>query len=353
MKITEEVIALLQKLIAIESFSKTEERTADAILSFLENKNVPAKRLFNNVWAFNKYYNPKKPTVLLNSHHDTVKPNADYTRDPFEAKIENGRLYGLGSNDAGGALVALSACFLHFYDKKNLPFNLVYAATGEEEISGQHGVEIVLPELGEIYFGIVGEPTNMNIAIAEKGLLVLDCTVNGISGHAAREEGDNAIYKALKDIEWFRTFKFQNVSETLGPVKMTVSMVQAGMQHNVIPANCRFTVDIRTTDLYSNQDALDIISRHVSCDVRPRSLRLNSSAVPKEHPMVKAGILCGRTLFGSPTTSDQALMSFSTFKMGPGDSARSHSADEFIFLKEIEEGIAVYIELLNTFNTLL
>jgi acetylornithine deacetylase len=350
---TEEAIALLQKLITMESFSKTEEKTADTIFSFLQSKDIPANRFFNNVWVLNKYYDPKKPTVLLNSHHDTVKPNPDYTRDPFEAKIENGKLFGLGSNDAGGSLVSLLACFLHFYDKQDLAFNLVYAATAEEEISGKYGVEIVLPKLGEIYFGIVGEPTKMNIAVAEKGLLVVDCTVNGISGHAARDEGDNAIYKALKDIEWFKTFKFPNISETLGSVKMTVSMLQAGTQHNVVPATCQFTVDIRTTDLYSNQEVLDIISQHVSCKVQPRSVRLNSSFVSKEHPMVKAGILCGRSLFGSPTTSDQALMNFPTFKMGPGDSARSHAANEFIFLHEIEEGIDLYIQLLKTFNSLL
>jgi acetylornithine deacetylase len=351
--LTKEAITLLQKLITIESYSKTEERTADAIFSFMESKGVRVKRILNNVYAFNKHHDLKKPTILLNSHHDTVKPNPDYTRDPFEAVIEGGKLYGLGSNDAGGSLVSLLACFLHFYDHKDLAFNLVYAATAEEEISGKHGMEIVLPELGEIYFGIVGEPTKMNIAIAEKGLLVVDCTVSGISGHAAREEGDNAIYKALKDMEWFRTFKFPNLSETLGPVKMTVSMIHAGTQHNIVPATCQFTVDIRTTDRYSSQDVLDIISQNVSCSVQPRSLRLNPSSISKEHPMVKAGMLCGRTLFGSPTTSDQALMNFSRFKMGPGDSARSHTANEFIFLHEIEEGIDVYIQLLKTFSTLL
>jgi len=351
--LTEEAITLLKKLIKVESFSKTEEKTADIIFSFLQSKRISCNRFFNNVWALNKYYDGSKPTILLNSHHDTVRPSPDYTRDPFDAKIENGKLFGLGSNDAGGPLTSLLACFLHFYNKSDLKFNLIYAATAEEEISGKRGVEILLPKLGEIYFGIVGEPTKMDIAIAEKGLLVIDCMVSGIGGHVAREEGDNAIYKAIKDIEWFKTFKFPKISETLGPVKMTVSVIQAGTQHNIVPATCQFTVDIRTTDLYSNKDVLDIILKNVSCSVHPRSIRLNSSSVFKKHPMVKAGQLLGRTLYGSPTMSDQALMNFPSFKMGPGDSARSHTADEFIFLSEIEEGIDLYIQLLNAFNTLL
>jgi len=349
----EEAISLLQKLISIESFSRTENKTADAIASFFQSKNISTHRFLNNVWAFNKHFDATKPTILLNSHHDTVKPDVHYTRNPFDPAIEGGRLFGLGSNDAGGALVSLLACFLHFYDQPGLKFNLLYAATAEEEISGKNGVEALLPKLGEIYFGIVGEPTNMEIAVSEKGLLVIDCIVTGIAGHAARDEGDNAIYKALKDIEWFRTFKFPNVSGTLGPVKMTVSMIQAGTQHNVIPASCQFTVDIRTTDLYSNQEVLAIISRNISCAVQPRSLRLNSSSVPKEHPVVRAGLLSGRTLYGSPTTSDQALMNFPTFKMGPGDSARSHTANEFIFIQEIEDGIDLYIQLLNNLTSLL
>jgi acetylornithine deacetylase len=349
--LSEEAIALLQKLITIESFSTAEDKTAGEIFSFLQNKGITANRLINNVWAFNKYYDAANPTVLLNSHHDTVKPNANYTRNPFGGVIENGKLFGLGSNDAGGSLVSLLACFLYFYDKPDLNINLVYAATAEEEISGKNGIEVVLPRLGNLFFGIVGEPTKMNIAIAEKGLLVIDCVANGIAGHAARNEGKNAIYKALKDIEWFRTYTFPNESETLGPVKMTVTMIHAGTQHNVVPPTCSFTVDIRTTDLYSNQDVLDIISQHVSCNIQPRSVRLNSSFVSKEHPMVKAGVALGRMLYGSPTTSDQALMNFDTFKMGPGDSARSHSADEFIFIHEIEESIALYIQLLNTFNS--
>lgn len=349
----EEAITLLKKLITIESFSKAEDKTADAIEDFLQYRGITANRMLNNIWALNKHYDARKPTILLNSHHDTVKPNPNYTRNPFVPAVKNGKLFGLGSNDAGGALVSLLACFLYFYDDPGLKFNLLYTATAEEEISGKNGVEALLPELGKIYSGIVGEPTKMDIAIAEKGLLVIDCTVHGIAGHAAREEGDNAIYKALKDIDWFRTFKFPKVSEVLGPVKMTLSMIQAGTQHNIVPASCQFTVDVRTTDLYSNQDILEIISQHVSCSIQPRSTRLNSSSISTEHLLVKAGVLTGRALYGSPTTSDQALMNFPTFKMGPGDSARSHTADEFIFLREIEEGIDLYIRLLNTYNTLL
>jgi acetylornithine deacetylase len=350
--IKEDVILLLQKLITIESFSKTEDKTADAIEVFLKNKHVVTNRYLNNVWAKNYYFDSSKPTILLNSHHDTVKPNTKYTKNPFEPIIEDGKLYGLGSNDAGGPLVSLLACFLHFYNQTDLKFNLIFAATAEEEISGKNGVEILLPKLGDIYFGVVGEPTKMDIAIAEKGLLVIDCVAHGISGHAAREEGENAIYKAIKDIEWFRTFNFPETSETLGPVKMTVSMIQAGLQHNIVPDSCSFTVDIRTTDLYSNEAVLEIIKQHISSTINPRSIRLNSSSVDKNHPMLQAGKLLQKNLYGSPTTSDQALMSFSTFKMGPGDSARSHTADEFIYLNEIEEGIDLYIQLLTNYNLL-
>ncbi len=350
--IKEEVILLLQKLITIESFSKTENKTADAIEEFLKNKNVETNRYLNNVWSKNKYFDNSKPTILLNSHHDTVRPNSQYTKNPFEPIIQDGKLYGLGSNDAGGPLVSLLACFLYFYNQSDLKFNLIFAATAEEEISGKNGVEILLPKLGNIYFGIVGEPTKMDIAIAEKGLLVIDCVSYGISGHAAREEGENAIYKAIKDIEWFRTFNFPEMSETLGPVKMTVSMIQAGLQHNIVPDSCSFTVDIRTTDLYSNEAVLELITKNITSTINPRSIRLNSSSIDKNHPMLSAGKLLQRNLYGSPTTSDQALMSFSTFKMGPGDSARSHTADEFIYLHEIEEGIDLYIQLLTNYNLL-
>jgi acetylornithine deacetylase len=347
-----EAIELLQKLITIESFSKTEDKTADLLEDFFAKKNIETNRLLNNVWTKNKHFDVCKPTILLNSHHDTVKPNSQYTKNPFEPVIEDGKLYGLGSNDAGGPLVALLACFLWFYEKPDLKFNLIFAATAEEEISGKNGVEILLPELGEIYCGIVGEPTKMDIAIAEKGLLVIDCVSHGISGHAAREEGDNAIYKALKDISWFNTFQFPKVSVALGPIKMSVTMIQAGLQHNVVPATCQFTVDIRTTDEYSNQEALDVIQNHVNCTIQSRSVRLNSSSIELNHPLVIAGKLLNRELYGSPTTSDQALMRFDTIKMGPGDSARSHSADEYIYVNEIEEGIDIYIKLLSAVNLL-
>lgn len=347
---SEDAIALLKQLITIESFSKTENRTADVISSFFESRGMGTGRLMNNVWIKNKHYHVSKPTLLLNSHHDTVKPNAQYTRDPFQAKIQDGKLFGLGSNDAGGALVSLLACFLEFYNKADLNFNLIYAASAEEEISGKNGIELLLPHLGNLSFGIVGEPTQMQIAVAEKGLMVIECVAKGVSGHAAREEGENAIYKAMKDIEWFRTFQFPKVSSMLGPVKMTVSMIQAGLQHNIVPDACKFTVDIRTTDQYSNAEVLAIIKANTSCDILPRSVRLNPSLIEPVHPLVAAGIQIGRSLYGSPTTSDQALMNFPTIKMGPGDSARSHTADEFIFVKEIEEGIDLYIHLLNTLN---
>lgn len=339
-------VDLLKKLIATPSFSKEEDKTADIIQEFLEEKGVKTNRYLNNIWAANFYFDESKPTILLNSHHDTVKPNKGYTLDPFSPIENDGRLYGLGSNDAGGCLVSLIATFLHFYDKKELKYNLIIAATAEEEISGSNGVEILLPRLPEIDFGIVGEPTLMNMAVAEKGLLVLDCTSHGKAGHAAREEGDNAIYKALKDIEWFRTYKYDKVSDLLGPMKMSVTIINAGTQHNVVPHECKFTVDIRVNELYSFEEVLDIIRSNVECEVQPRSIRLRSTAIAVDHPLVNAGIELGRTYYGSPTTSDKALMKFPALKIGPGDSARSHTADEYIFVGEVSKGIATYVELL-------
>lgn len=341
-----EAIALLKALIATPSFSKEENKTADLIQNFFEKKEIPYHRKLNNVWAFNKHFDKQKPTVLLNSHHDTVKPNAGYTLNPFEAIVKDGKLFGLGSNDAGGALVSLLAAFIYFYEQKNLKYNIAYAATAEEEISGTNGVECILNELGKIDFGIVGEPTLMQLAIAEKGLMVLDCVAKGRSGHTAREEGDNAIYKAIKDIEWFKAYQFPKVSETLGPVKMSVTVINAGQQHNVVPEKCQFTVDVRLTDAYTNEEVLAVISKNISSEVNPRSTRLKPSSIPKDHPIVKAGIELGRTFYGSPTTSDQALMNFPTLKLGPGDSARSHTSDEFIFVDEIKEGIEIYIKML-------
>jgi len=345
-QLQKESLELLKQLIRIQSFSKEEDRTADAIEQFLQQRNIKTFRKLNNIWAYNKHFDGAKPTVLLNSHHDTVKPNSGYTRDPYDAAVEEGKLYGLGSNDAGGCLVSLIATFLYFYDREDLVYNVCLAATAEEEISGNNGLELVLPDLGELEFAIVGEPTQMNLAIAERGLLVLDCTSTGKAGHAAREEGDNAIYKALKDIEWFRNYKFSKVSEVFGPLKMTVTIINAGSQHNVVPANCTFTVDVRVTDAYTNEEVLKIIRTNVDCEVKPRSIRLKPSSIDKEHPLVQAGVTLGRTTYGSPTTSDQALLSIPSVKVGPGDSARSHMADEYVYVDEIAEGIELYTRML-------
>lgn len=340
-------IELLKGLISTPSFSRTENETAALLKQFFSDKHIPFYEKENNIWAFNLHYDAAKPTILLNSHHDTVKPNAGYTRDPFSPDIEDGKLYGLGSNDAGGALVSLIGAFCHFYSRVDMKYNLCLAATAEEEISGKNGIELIIPDLGPLEFAIVGEPTEMHLAIAEKGLMVLDCISSGVAGHAAREEGDNAIYKAIKDIEWFRTFRFPRESEMLGPVKMSVTMINAGSQHNVVPASCNFTVDVRLTDAYKMEEVLQIIKENVSCEVKPRSLRLKPSSIDKNHPIVKAGIEFGRNTYGSPTTSDQALLNIPSLKIGPGHSGRSHSADEFIFVDEIKEGISLYIKLLN------
>lgn len=337
---------LLRQLIQTPSFSREEDATATLIEHFLQQQGIQTHRHQHNVWAFNQHYNPAKPTLLLNSHHDTVKPNAGYTRDPFAATIEDGKLYGLGSNDAGGCLVSLIATFLHFYKRPDLKYNLVLAATAEEEVSGTGGIELILPQLGKLDAAIVGEPTEMQLAVAEKGLLVLDCIAEGKAGHAAREEGINAIYNSLPDMEWFRSYTFEKVSEHLGPVKMSVTMVQAGTQHNVVPDSCTFTVDVRLTDAYTMEEVLDTIRQHVRAQVKPRSTRLQPSSIPLEHPLVKAGLSMGRSAYGSPTTSDQALLPVPSLKMGPGYSGRSHMADEFIYLHEIERGIQIYIELL-------
>lgn len=345
-RLNNDAIQLLQRLIATPSFSREESDTADILESFLHERNIGVHRLENNVWARNLHFNPALPVVLLNSHHDTVKPNKGYTRDPFAAVISEGKLFGLGSNDAGGALVSLLAAFLYFFEKTDLPFNLIYAATAEEEISGKNGVELLLPQLGTVDCAIVGEPTRMQMAVAEKGLLVLDCTAHGKAGHAAREEGENALYKAMKDIDWLANYRFPRVSGLLGPVKISVTMIQAGSQHNVVPDECRFTVDVRVNECYTLEEVVETIRTQLQSDVLPRSLRIRSSSIPPEHPLVRSGLALGRTMYGSPTTSDKALMPFPALKMGPGDSARSHTADEFIYLKEIEEGIDLYIRLL-------
>ena len=344
----QEALTLLSDLISLPSFSREEDKTADRIQAFFIQKSIPIERQGNNVWVRNKYFNPALPTILLNSHHDTVKPNPGWTKNPFSPEMEAGKLFGLGSNDAGGCLVSLLATFLYFYPQENLSYNFILAATAEEEISGVNGLEAILPILGPLDFAIVGEPTNMQLAIAEKGLLVLDCVAHGKAGHAAREEGINAIYEALSDIDWFRSFHFPKVSEYLGPVKMTVTIISAGSQHNVVPDTCKFTVDVRVTDAYTHEEVLEIVQQHVKSEVTPRSMRLRSSKIDINSPIVQAGLSLGRQVYGSPTSSDQALLKIPSLKIGPGDSARSHTADEYIYLAELKEGIAIYIQLLSS-----
>lgn len=341
-----DALSLLKSLIATPSFSKEEDKTAEIIEAFLNSRDVQTQRKGNNIWAYNRHFDASKPTLLLNSHHDTVKANPGYTRDPFAADVEDGKLFGLGSNDAGGCLVSLIATFLYYYEQEGLSYNICLAATAEEEISGTNGLECILPDLGPLDFAIVGEPTQMNLAIAERGLMVLDCTVHGKAGHAAREEGENAIYKALKDIAWFQNYRFAKVSELFGPLKMSVTIINAGSQHNVVPALCTFTVDVRVTDAYTNEEVLKIIKTNVDCEVKPRSTRLKPSSIDKEHPIVLSGLSLGRTTYGSPTTSDQALLSIPSVKVGPGDSARSHMADEYVHVEEVYEGLRLYIEML-------
>ncbi len=342
-----EAIELLKELIATPSFSKEEDKTAGILCRYIGTKGIVHDRVGNNVFARNKYFDEKKPTILLNSHHDTVKPNPQYTKDPFSPSIEHGKVFGLGSNDAGGCLVSLIATFLYFYEKEGLKYNIIIAATAEEEISGTGGIEYTLPYLPMIDFAIVGEPTQMQMAIAERGLMVLDCINYGKAGHAARNEGDNAITKSLKNIEWFNSYQFSKTSDLLGANKMSVTVIETeNKAHNVVPAICKFVVDTRINELYTFEEVLDIIKTNVQCDVKARSMRLRSTSIALEHPLVKAGLSLGRTYYGSPTTSDKALMPFPALKIGPGDSARSHTADEYIYVKEIKEGIDLYIKLL-------
>jgi acetylornithine deacetylase/succinyl-diaminopimelate desuccinylase-like protein len=343
----ETAINLLEQLIAIPSFSKEEDKTADLLGAFFKSQNIHFERRGNNVWAKNRNFSSALPTILLNSHHDTVRPNSGYTRDPFRPEILDDKLYGLGSNDAGGPLVALVSTFLHFYNEQDLKYNIVIAATAEEEISGTGGIESIWELLTPIDFAIVGEPTLCQMAIAEKGLMVLDCVAKGKAGHAAREEGINAIYQAIEDIEWIKSFRFPRISETLGQIKMTVTVVNAGRQHNVVPAECSFTIDVRVTDKYTLEEVLEMIKHNIKSDVTPRSLRMRPSGIAFEHPLVKAAADLGIERYGSPTTSDQALIPVPSVKMGPGDSARSHTADEFIYVHEIVKGIDTYISVLN------
>lgn len=345
-QLTTEAINLLKQLIQTESFSRNEGNVSDWMEAYLCSKDQVVERFNNNIWTWATPPDPAKPTILLNSHLDTVRPSDKWQYDPFVALEEDGRLIGLGSNDAGGPLVALMATFFLLKEKEQ-PYNLVFAATAEEEISGTNGVASILDRLGQIDLAIVGEPTRMQMAVAEKGLMVLDCVAHGKTGHAARDEGLNAIYEALDDIQWFKTFSFPKISSHLGPVKMTVTQVDAGSQHNVVPDTCHFVVDVRLNECYSNEECFDTIRQHVKCDVKPRSFRLNSSSIGIDHPVVKRGLEHGISYYGSPTTSDQAVMNFTTLKMGPGDSARSHTPDEFIYLSEIEEGVSTYFEMLD------
>lgn len=345
-QLTVDAISLLKQLIALPSFSREENDTANLLCRFFRERGIAYERIGNNVWAYNKYKNKSKPCILLNSHHDTVKPNSGYTRDPFDPIVSEGKLYGLGSNDAGGCLVSLLAAFLYYYEQEDLRYNFCLLASAEEEISGKDGIEEAIKHIGPMDFAIVGEPTQLDMAVAEKGLMVLDCEAVGVAGHAAREEGENAIYKAMEAIAWFRTFEFPKTSSYLGPVKMSVTVINAGTQHNVVPASCTFVVDVRTTDVYTNEEVLEIIREHVSVKVTPRSTRLNPSTIAVDHPVVQSGISLGAKTYGSPTMSDQALLPLPSVKVGPGDSARSHAADEYIFLEEIEKGVVFYINLL-------
>lgn len=343
-----EAIGLLKELIAIPSFSKEEDQTAGTLCRFIGTNGIEHSRVGNNVYSFNKYYDVNKPSILLNSHHDTVKPNKGYTLDPFNPLEKDGKLFGLGSNDAGGCLVALLATFLYYYERQDLKYNVVFAASAEEEISGVNGIELVLPYLGKLDFGIVGEPTQLEMAVAERGLMVIDCIAEGSSGHAARNEGENALYKAVDDINWLRNYKFEKVSPLLEETRLTITIISTeNIQHNVIPSQCKFVVDIRVNELYTFDEILDVLQKNLKSNFKPRSTRMKSTSIPLDHPLVKAGIKLGKGYYGSPTTSDKALMPFPTLKIGPGDSARSHTADEYIYVSEIREGVETYIKLLN------
>lgn len=348
---TRKAVELLQALIRTPSVSRDEARTADLLCAFLTQRGATPERLHNNVVARAEGFDPARPTLLLNSHHDTVRPAASYTRDPFAPAIEGDRLYGLGSNDAGASVVSLAETFLTFRTRK-LPFNLVLALSAEEECMGEHGIRALVPALGKVDMALVGEPTGMQAAVGERGLVVLDCTAHGRSGHAARGEGVNALYIALDDIARLRAFRFERESELLGPIGIAVTQIESGTQHNVVPDTCRFVVDIRTTDAYTNEEVVEILRRALQSEAVPRSTRIRAAAVRDDHPLVRAAVTIGRRTFVSPTTSDRTLMPFPSLKMGPGESARSHSADEYILLPEIDEAIKLYehyIEQLATF----
>ncbi len=345
-KITNDCITLLKGMIEIPSVSRNERNLADFIEKKLFDWDLSVSRSGNNLWIKNYYWDNKKPVILLNSHIDTVNPTNGWNYDPYKATEEGDKITGLGSNDAGASVTALLGTLRYFYKKEGLPYNLIYCASAEEEISGINGISSVLDQFGKIDLAIVGEPTGMQIATAEKGLLVLDCEAKGKAGHAARNEGENAIYKAITDIKILREYKFPKVSDVLGPVKITVTQISAGQQHNMIPDSCWFVVDVRTNEHYTNKEVFEVISSLIKSDVQARSFRLNSSGINNNHPLIKKGIKLGLKTFGSPTTSDQAVIPYPSVKIGPGDSVRSHTANEFIYKSEIRDGIKTYINLL-------
>ena len=343
---TGEAISLLSHLIATPSVSRDERRAADIMEEELTRCGFTPHREANNVWAIGPCQREDCPTLLLNAHIDTVKPVASYTRNPYEPSLEDGTLYGLGSNDCGGGLVSLLQVFRELSASDRCPYNLVYLASAEEEVSGKDGISRALPLLPHIDVAIVGEPTGMQPAVAEKGLMVVDITAHGKSGHAARNEGVNAIYEALDDLCWIRSHRFDRVSQFLGPTKMQATVINAGTQHNVVPDECKIVVDVRTNELYTNEEVFDIISSHCKSECRARSFRLHSSRIDLNHPLVERCVALGLQPFGSPTLSDQALMPFASLKLGPGQSARSHSANEYIKVSEIEHAIGLYLRLL-------
>ena len=351
-KLQNDALELLKELISIKSFSFKEDKTADKIEKWLNKKGIITKRSVNNIIAFNKYYDKKKPNILLNSHHDTVEPNSAYTIDPYHPIIKDDKLYGLGSNDAGGALVSLITTFVSFYNDKDLNYNIILLASAEEESSGNNGIISIMPELPKINLAIIGEPTLMNIAIAEKGLIVFDLIVKGTSSHAAHINIDNPIYKCMRTIEKISKIKFDKKSKNLGDVKLTVTQINAGVQHNVVPSDVRIVLDVRVNDKYSNEEIFKYLNKVLDCEVVPRNLDLNSSSISEGHKIIKAGDNLGFKKYGSPTLSDQAKIDCDSIKLGPGDSLRSHTADEFIYVNEINDGIKKYIELINEYNIL-